>query len=85
MAKTRLIWKVMPASLLVILLCTVAVAWFAGEAARTFYESQTQRELQDKARLVISRIKPMLSSGRSEQLQQVCIDLGRSASLVASE
>lgn len=81
MAHRRLIWKVAPGYVLAILLCTMAVAWFAGEAVRGFYLSQTERELENKARLIAPQLSRALSGKQTQGLQDLCRSWGDAASV----
>lgn len=81
MARRRLIWKVLPAYLFVIVFSTAAVAWYAGGAVRQFYDVQTDRQLESKAALIRSQIAPLILAENNEQIQQHCLTLGASASV----
>ena len=55
-----------------IMLCTVAVAWFAGEAVRGFYLSQTEQELENKAKLIAPQVSRALAEIGAHELQTLC-------------
>ncbi len=62
-----------------ILLCTVAVGWFAGEAVRGFYLSQTEQELENKARLIAPHVSRVLAGDHGRELQVRCQSWGDAA------
>ena len=54
------------------MLCTVAVAWFAGESVRGFYLSQTEQELGNKTRLIVPQVSRALTELGAHELQALC-------------
>ena len=76
MRRRRLIWKVAPAYLLVILLSTVAVAWYAGDVVRTVYFERVDHELENKTNLLSGLVLPMLDGDRAA-LQPLCEQWGK--------
>lgn len=76
MRRRHLIWKVAPAYLLVILLSTVAVAWYAGDVIRTVYYQRVDRELENKTNLLAGIASPLLNGDR-DLLQSLCEQWGK--------
>lgn len=68
----RLIWKVAPLYLLVIGLCTAAIAWFAADALRAYDRQITESMLNRHARLLAPRIAQRLADGRTVELHELC-------------
>jgi len=79
LAHRRLIWKVAPGYVMAVMLCTVAVAWFAGESVREFYLSQTKQELENKARLIAPQVSRALAEKHAHDLQTLCQAWGDAA------
>lgn len=75
MLRRRLIWNVAPSYLAVIVLSTVAVAWYAGDVVKTVYYERVDQELENKTNLLVSLVTPQLNGDR-EQLQTLCERLG---------
>ncbi len=76
MVRKRLIWKVTPAYLLGIGLCTAAVAWYSGQAVRDSYYQRTARELEEKASLLVYTLRPILAQQGTASLQRLCQEMG---------
>jgi two-component system phosphate regulon sensor histidine kinase PhoR len=77
MARRRLIWKVTPVFLLIILLCTAAVAWYAGRAVDRFYRDDTVRDLTEMTNIVSPQVVAMIERGEHDAIQDICIQLGQ--------
>lgn len=56
MHRPRLFWRIYATYLVVIILCTAAMAFYAGRSVRTFYIKQTESELLARAQLVREEI-----------------------------
>jgi len=54
--RPRLFWRIYATYLVVIILCTAAMAFYAGRSVRTFYIKQTESELLARAQLVREEI-----------------------------
>ncbi len=67
--KARLLWKLFATYLGVIVLCTVAVGFFAVHSARDFYITHTESELADRARLVEAELGDFSTWGRGAPLE----------------
>ncbi len=71
MRRRSLIWKIAPAYLVVIGLSTVGVAWYAGDAARSFYKEHIGDELQAKAQLGATQIGPAVTDRPAAAIDQM--------------
>ncbi len=80
MPRKRLIWKVMPGYLGVIVLCTALVAWLAGQSVRSFHRTETARELHNKLNLILPQVKPLLITKQLPEIQKLCNELGPASS-----
>jgi two-component system phosphate regulon sensor histidine kinase PhoR len=67
--RARLLWKLFATYLGVIVLCTVAVGFFAVHSARDFYITHTESELADRARLVQAQLGDFSTWGRGAPLE----------------
>ncbi len=76
MLRRRLIWNVAPVYLAVIVLSTVAVAWYAGDVVKTVYYERVEQELENKTNLLAGLIASEVHGDRRE-LQALCQRLGR--------
>ncbi len=68
----RLTWKVAPLYLLVIGLCTVAIAWFAGDALRDYDQRLNQTTLTRHAQVIAPRIAQLLAEDRAAEIPEWC-------------
>lgn len=80
MANRRLIWKITPAYLLIIGVCTAVAGWSVGEAVQHFHMSRTARQLEHKGNLVVHQVTDLVN-GDGDQLQTLCEILGPSAGI----
>lgn len=67
--RRRLLWKLYPTYLLVILLCSAAVVAYTVTTVRDFYHSHLENDLQARAKLVSPGILNSLTAGRLQGLQ----------------
>lgn len=82
MARRRLIWKVAPGYLLVVMLCTAAAAWFSGESVRQLYFDRAEQDLRSKAALVVLNLRPLLEQdAEPDSIQALVRQMGNAASL----
>ena len=56
MRRPRLFWRIYATYLLIVVLCTAAVGFYAVGSARSFYMEHTESELQARARLVREQV-----------------------------
>jgi two-component system, OmpR family, phosphate regulon sensor histidine kinase PhoR len=75
MARRRLIWKLFPTYLVLILACCGAAGLWAWHEFYDFYLDQTAEHLAGRARLVRRQIAGPLAPGRVEELNRLCADL----------
>lgn len=72
MAQRRLIWKVAPVYAAVVALCTVGMAWFAGNVVHDFYFDRTARDLEQKINPLAESLTPLLRETVPHSIQQFC-------------
>jgi two-component system phosphate regulon sensor histidine kinase PhoR len=77
----RLFWKLYLTHLLVVLICTGAVGWYAIRSVRGFYESDVAGELEAKARLISGQVSERLAAPKRDELEGLCKALGSAAHL----
>jgi len=75
----RLFPRLYSTYLLVILLCTGVVGWYAVRSIHAFHASGVADELETKARLIVPQIAPRISAARPGEITGLCRDLGASA------
>ncbi len=56
----KLIWQLYPSYLLLVLLTLTATGWYAGRSMRSFYMTQTRRNLLNQAHLLTDYFAPLL-------------------------
>ena len=76
MRRPRLFWRIYATYLVVIVLCTAAVGFYAVRSARSFYVQHTESELQARAQLVREQVAPLLGAETPEQLETLVRRLG---------
>ena len=77
MHRPRLFWRIYAAYLLVVILCTAAVGFYAVRSAHSFYIDHTERELLARAQLIRADVTPQLASDTQAQLQDLVRRLGQ--------
>ncbi|MBW2040329.1 MAG: HAMP domain-containing protein [Deltaproteobacteria bacterium] len=80
MRRKRLIWKLYPAYLVIILLSIVTVGIYASTTMKKFYLQKTAKDLEARAHLIESQVAPSFSIEHSALLDPLCKTLGRAAS-----
>ena len=79
MRRPRLFWRLYASYLLIVILCTVAVGFYAVRSVRDFYYDQTEQELQARAGLVREQLTAAMSADTSDQLEGLLRRLGKAS------
>jgi len=74
--RPRLFWRIYATYLLVIVLCTGAMGFYAGRSARSFYIAQTETGLQARAELVREEVTARGDSLDAGALEELVTRLG---------
>jgi two-component system phosphate regulon sensor histidine kinase PhoR len=78
--RRRLFWQIYVTYLIVVVLCTAAVGFYAVSSAHDFYVAHTEQELQARAELVREQVSVGLSAPDDRLLQELVRALGSAAS-----
>ena len=65
MRRPRLFWRIYATYLVIVVLCTAAVGFYAVRSVRDFYLDHTERELQARAALVREQVLPAIDGGHA--------------------
>ncbi len=76
MRRQRLFWRIYATYLIVVVLCTAAVGFYAVRSARGFYVDHTATELEARASLVREQVAAQADSGSAAELQMLVRRLG---------
>ncbi len=79
MRRPRLFWRIYATYLVVVVLCTAAVGFYAVRSVRNFYLDHTERELQARAALVREQVIPAIPTDTPQQLESLVRGLGRAS------
>ena len=79
MRRPRLFWRIYATYLLIVIVCTAAVGFYAGRAVRDFYFDHTESDLQARAALVRAEVAPVMATDTPQQLQSLVHTLGNSS------
>ena len=79
MRRPRLFWRIYATYLVVVVLCTAAVGFYAVRSVRDFYFDHTERELQARAALVREQVMPAITADTPQQLESLVQRLGRAS------
>jgi two-component system, OmpR family, phosphate regulon sensor histidine kinase PhoR len=77
--RPRLFWRIYATYLVVVLLCTASVGFYAVRSARSFYFAHTERELLARAQLVRADVDAHYGT-TGQPLQDLVTSLGRASS-----
>ena len=80
MRRPRLFWRIYATYLVVVLLCTASVGFYAVRSARSFYFAHTERELLARAQLVRADVDAHYGATTGQPLQDFVTSLGRASS-----
>ncbi|MFN2358162.1 MAG: ATP-binding protein [Desulfotignum sp.] len=78
MKKPKLIWRIFPFFLLVIIVSLSLEAWYFTNHSRQFYLENAEKELIIRARLIQRNLADVLAQGRVRELDTLCRQLGES-------
>jgi len=78
--RPRLFWRIYATYLVVIVLCTAAVGFYAVRSARSFYVQHTESELQARAQLVREQLATQIGTLSAGQLESLVQRLGAASS-----
>ena len=76
MRRPRLFWRLYATYLVIVVLCTAAVGFYAVRSVRDFYLDHTERELQARAALVREHVIPAIAADTSQELEALVQRLG---------
>ncbi len=76
MRSTRLFWRIFATYLVIVVLCTAAVGFYAVRSVRSFYIGHTESELQARAQLVREQVRALVGVDTPDQLEAVVRRLG---------
>ena len=79
MRRPRLFWRIYATYLVVVVLCTAAVGFYAVRSVRDFYLDHTERELQARAALVREQVIPAIAADTPQQLESLVQRLGQAS------
>ncbi len=89
MRRPRLFWRLYATYLLIVVLCTAAVGFYAVRSVRDFYYDQTERELQARAGLVRDQLTAAMTADTPQALEALVRRLGQASdtriTLIASD
>jgi len=77
--RPRLFWRLYATYLVIVLLCTAAVGFYAVRSVRDFYYDQTERDLQARAALVRDQLTSAMTADTPQQLETLVRQLGRAS------
>jgi two-component system phosphate regulon sensor histidine kinase PhoR len=77
--RPRLFWRIFATYLVIVVLCTAAVGFYAVRSVRGFYLDHTEAELQARAALVREQVLPAGSATMPPDLEALVQRLGRSS------
>jgi two-component system phosphate regulon sensor histidine kinase PhoR len=77
--RPRLFWRIFATYLLIVVLCTAAVGFYAVRSVRAFYFDHSEAELQARAAFVREQVVPALAESTPEALQALVRRLGRAS------
>jgi len=78
--RPRIFWRIYATYLVVVLLCTASVGFYAVRSARDFYFAHTERELLARAQLVRADVDARYRTVTGQTLQDFVTSLGRASS-----
>lgn len=77
MKKTKLIWQIFPAMLVIVLGAILAVSWYGSAALHKFYVNQSIEDLESRAYLVRAHVGDLLIDRDIEGLRKFSKNAGR--------
>ncbi len=77
MKKTKLIWQIFPATLIILLGAILAVSWYGSSVLHDFYVKQSIEDLESRAYLVRAHVGELLIDRNIEELRKFSKNAGR--------
>jgi len=81
MRTKRMLWRLYPSYLLVIVLALIPVTWYATHSLRSYSLNQSARDLESRARLLIPLLQPLLPSADEPTIDSICVALGEKSGM----
>jgi two-component system, OmpR family, phosphate regulon sensor histidine kinase PhoR len=78
MKKRKLIWRIFPFFLIIIIVSLSLEAWYFIDHSRQFFLENSEKELNIRARLIQLKLADAMAEGRDRDLDALCKDLGES-------
>ncbi|MFO7910668.1 MAG: ATP-binding protein [Desulfotignum sp.] len=78
MKKRKLIWRIFPFFLIIIIVSLSLEAWYFIDHSRQFFLENSEKELNIRARLIQLKLADAMAEGRDRDLDALCKDLGAS-------
>ena len=79
MRRPRLFWRLYATYLLIVVMCTAVVGFYAVRSVRDFYYDQTERELQARGALIREQLTVAMAADTPQQLEDLLRRLGRAS------
>jgi two-component system, OmpR family, phosphate regulon sensor histidine kinase PhoR len=77
MARIKLVWRFVPAFILIAVICLLAGVLYTAGSWREFYLQETAGDLENRARLVEIYLQDMRQGPDESQINEVCRKLGK--------
>jgi len=77
--RPRLFWRLYATYLVIVVLCTAAVGFYAVRSVHDFYLDHTERELQARAALVREHVLPVIAADTPQELETLVQRLGEAS------
>lgn len=81
MRRPRLIWQIYPSYLLITIVSIVVVMWFASGTMKRFHLSETAKDLESKARIILEQNQADFLNAIPADVDQLCRQLGKTGNL----
>jgi len=69
--RPRLFWRIYATYLVIVIICTAAVGFYAVRSVRDFYYDQTERDLQARAALIRDQLTSAMTADTPQQLESL--------------
>jgi two-component system phosphate regulon sensor histidine kinase PhoR len=69
--RPRLFWRIYATYLVIVIICTAAVGFYAVRSVRDFYYDQTERDLQARAALIRDQLTSAMTADTPQQLENL--------------
>ena len=79
MRRPRLFWRIYATYLVIVVLCTAAVGFYAVRSVRDFYYDQTERDLQARGALISDQLTSGMTADTPQQLETLVRQLGQAS------